>query len=99
LTEAGLAKGGHIGPTARTAIRKRAINHNSRHRPDAKGFGAFGNARVPHVKNDDIAGWTGSIPDPVDRLFADSAAGAENLDLSLGSHANSLLILKGCNTG
>jgi len=99
LTEAGLTKGGHVGPTARTAIGKRAINDHSRHRPNAKGLGAFGNARVPHVKNDDIAGWTGSIPDLVDRLFADSAAGTENLDLSLGSHVNYLLILKGRNTG
>ena len=54
---------------------------------------------IPHVENDDVAGSTGSIPDLVYRLFTDSAAGAENLDLSLGSHAKSLLILKGCNTG
>ena len=38
-------------------------------------------------------------PNLIDYLFTDSAAGAENLDLSLGSHANSLLILKGYDTG
>jgi len=99
LTEPCSAQDGLIGSSPGTAIRKHAVDDNSRHRSNAKPFGTRGNTLVPHVENADIAGRTGSIPDLADRPFTNSAAGAENLDLSLGRHANSLLILKGYETG
>src|SRR6516164_11211603 len=50
---------------------------------DAESFGAFGNSSVLHVEN---AGRTCRVPHHFNRLLADGAACAKDLDFSRCSH-------------
>jgi hypothetical protein len=61
-----------------TAVGKFAIDHNGRHRADAKRLGALGNPSVSHIENYNFTGWARRTLHHLNNFIASGTACTEH---------------------